>query len=232
MAYNMKTVALKLLLIGALVTMAALFFTLDLERYFSLHNLKSHQHAFESYYHQHKILTLSVYFAGYIVMAAFSLPGAAVMTLAGGALFGLWIGTLVVSFASSIGAILAFLASRFLLHDSVRNKFGEKLTAIDDGVRQDGALYLFSLRLVPIFPFFMINLLMGLTNIRPLVFYAVSQLGMLPGTVVYVNAGTQLARIESLGGILSPGLIFSFVLLGLFPLLAKKGVALIKVRRN
>ena len=150
------------------------------------------------------------------------------MTLAGGALFGLWAGLVFVSFASTIGATLAFLASRFLLKESVLNRFGEKLTAINQGIEEDGAFYLFTLRLVPLFPFFIINLAMGLTPIRTGVFYLVSQLGMLPGTLVFVNAGTQLGKIESASGILSPGLLFSFVLLGVFPLLAKKVVALIK----
>ncbi len=169
--------------------------------------------------------------AGYIVVTALSLPGAAVMSLAGGALFGLWIGVLVVSFASSIGATLAFLVSRFLFKGWVQEKFGDKLQTINEGIKREGAFYLFTLRLVPVFPFFVINLAMGLTPIKTAVFYGVSQLGMLPGTFVYLNAGTQLGKIESAQGILSPGLILSFVLLGIFPLIAKRLVSAVKNRK-
>jgi pyruvate/2-oxoglutarate dehydrogenase complex dihydrolipoamide dehydrogenase (E3) component/uncharacterized membrane protein YdjX (TVP38/TMEM64 family) len=227
----MKTLLSKLLLIGVLMIVAVSFFVFDLGQYFTLDNLKSHQQSFSDYYDQHTGLTLFLYFVLYVVMAALSLPGAAVMTLAGGALFGLGVGTVMVSFASSIGATLAFIVSRFLLRDSIQRRFGEKLAAINDGVRKDGAFYLFTLRLVPLFPFFVINLVLGLTPIRTLVFYVVSQLGMLPGTLVYVNAGTQLARITSLPDILSPALIFSFILLGIFPLLAKGFVSFVKRRR-
>ena len=227
----MKKSASKLILIGLIVVLAAAFFIFDLDRFLTLANLKAQQHAFGDYYARHAGFTILVYFVIYVTVAALSLPGAAVMTLAGGALFGLGVGTLVISFASSVGATLAFLVSRFVLRDSVQNKFGDKLAAVNQGISRDGAFYLFTLRLVPIFPFFMINLVMGLTPIRTTVFYAVSQLGMLPGTLVYVNAGTQLAQIESLKGILSPGLIFSFALLGIFPLIAKKVVAAIKSRR-
>lgn len=161
----------------------------------------------------------------------YSPPGAAVMTLAGGAIFGLVEGTILVSFASTIGATLAFLVSRILLRDAIQKKFGDSLKAINSGVKEEGAIYLFGLRLVPLFPFFVINLVMGLTPIRVATFFVVSQIGMLPGTLVYVNAGTQLANINSLSGILSPGLIFSFVLLGIFPFIAKKILAVIKGRR-
>ncbi|MBW2592558.1 MAG: FAD-dependent oxidoreductase [Deltaproteobacteria bacterium] len=227
----MKKYAPKLLLMVVLIILAVSFFMFDLEQYFTLGSLKEHQQTFERYYEQHMGLTLFLYFMIYVVMAAVSLPGAAVMTLAGGALFGLGVGVVIVSFASSIGATLAFFVSRFLLRENVQSKFGEKLTAINEGVRKDGAFYLFTLRLVPIFPFFVINLVLGLTHIRALVFYIVSQLGMFPGTLVYVNAGTQLAKIESLQDILSPTLIFSFVLLGVFPLIAKAFISFIKRRR-
>lgn len=153
------------------------------------------------------------------------------MTLAGGAIFGFWRGLVLVSFASTIGATLAFLAARFLLRDTVQKKFGDRLKAINEGIEKDGAFYLFTLRLVPIFPFFVIHLVMGLTPIRTGVFYNVSQVGMLAGTAVYVNAGTQLARMDSLSGILSPGLIFSFALLGIFPWIAKKITAAIQSRK-
>jgi len=151
-----------------------------------------------------------------------SLPGATLLTLAGGAIFGLLWGTLIVSFASTIGATLAFLIARFLLRDWVARRFGQRLAAVDEGVRRDGGFYLFTLRLVPVFPFFLVNLLLGLTAMKARTFYGVSQLGMLAGTVVYVNAGTQLARLDSLAGILSPSLLASFALLGVFPLLARK----------
>jgi uncharacterized membrane protein YdjX (TVP38/TMEM64 family) len=171
-------------------------------------------------------------FLVYVAVTALSLPGAAVLTLAGGGLFGFLVGLVVVSFASSIGATLACLVSRFLLREWVQNKFGDKLHSINKGIEEEGAFYLFSLRLVPIFPFFVINLVMGLTSMRLVTFYWVSQLGMLAGTMVYVNAGKELAKIESLSGILSPGLIISFVILGLFPLTVKKLLAWYKARRK
>jgi len=183
------------------------------------------------FYANNKWLTLSIYMGIYVLVTALSLPGAAVMSLAGGALFGIWIGLVVVSFASTIGATLAFLIARFILRDYVQNKFGDKLNTINEGIRKDGSFYLFTLRLVPIFPFFVINLAMALTPIRTGVFYIVSQIGMLPGTLVYVNAGTQLGKIESAQGILSPGLILSFVLLGILPLITRKLVAFIKARK-
>ncbi|MCI5125981.1 MAG: TVP38/TMEM64 family protein [Candidatus Electrothrix sp. AR5] len=218
----------KIIIILVIAVLAGLFFAFDLQQYLSFAYLKSSQASFQAYYADHQLLTVAGYMAIYILVTALSLPGAVIMTLAGGALFGLWVGLVFVSFASTIGATLAFLASRFLLKESVQNRFGEKLSAINQGVEQDGALYLFTLRLVPVFPFFIINLVMGLTPIRTGVFYLVSQLGMLPGTLVFVNAGTQLGKIDSAAGILSPGLLFSFALLGIFPLLAKKMVTIIK----
>ena len=172
------------------------------------------------------------YLLVYVLVTALFLPGAAVMTLAGGALFGFWPALLVVSFASTIGATLALLVSRFLLRDWVQGRFGDRLKAINAGIEAEGAFYLFSLRLVPIFPFFLINLAMGLTPLRSATFYWISQLGMLPGTAVYVNAGTQLGQIESAAGILSPQILLSFALLGLFPLAAKKILALLKARQD
>ena len=221
----------KIILLVLLAVLVGLFFAFDLQRYLTLAELKARQEAFQDYYAAHRLLTLGGYFLLYVAVTALSLPGAAVMTLAGGALFGFWPALVVVSFASSIGATLAFLVSRFLLRDWVQARFGERLRAVNAGVEREGAFYLFSLRLVPLFPFFVINLVMGLTAMRALTFYGVSQLGMLAGTAVYVNAGTQLGRIDSLAGILSPGLLFSFVLLGLFPLVAKKGLDLAKARK-
>jgi pyruvate/2-oxoglutarate dehydrogenase complex dihydrolipoamide dehydrogenase (E3) component/uncharacterized membrane protein YdjX (TVP38/TMEM64 family) len=220
----------RLMLLAVIVALLAVFFAFDLDRFLTLHAIKTGQATFAAWYQDTPVLVAGAYLLLYVAMTALSLPGAAVMTLAGGALFGLWVGTLLVSFASSIGATLAFLASRFLFHDWVQGRYGKRLAAINRGMEKDGAFYLFTLRLVPVFPFFVINLLMGLTPIKARTFYWVSQVGMLAGTLVYVNAGTQLARIESLSGIVSPGLLASFALLGVFPLLAKRLVALVQAR--
>lgn len=220
--------------ITALAVVALLivaFFVFDLGQYLTLEYFKQQKSAIGDYYQQNPLQTALIYFALYVLVTGLSLPGAAVMTLAGGAIFGLWWGVLIVSFASTIGATVAFLVARLLLRDWVQDKFGKNLKTINQGIEKDGAFYLFTLRLVPVFPFFVINLVMGLTPIRALQFFFVSQVGMLPGTFVYVNAGTQLAQIESLSGILSPELLFSFALLGIFPLLAKKLVSLIKARK-
>ncbi|MGK2943995.1 MAG: FAD-dependent oxidoreductase, partial [Desulfuromonadales bacterium] len=222
----------KILVIVAIAVLFALFFAFDLQRYLTLAELKARQEAFQQFYAANRLLTLGLYFALYVVVTALSLPGAAVMTLAGGALFGFLPALIVVSFASSIGATLAFLVSRFLLRDWVQARFRDRLKALNTGIEREGAFYLFTLRLVPVFPFFVINLVMGLTPMRTLTFYWVSQVGMLAGTAVYVNAGTQLGQLESLSGILSPGLLFSFVLLGIFPLIARKGVDIMKKRQT
>jgi len=221
----------KIIIAGFIAAIIYAFYAYDLGQYLTLEYLKSQKQAFSDFYMANRLLTPAIYMAIYIIVTALSLPGAAVMTLAGGALFGFWTGTIIVSFASSIGATFAFLVSRFLLRDYVQKKFGDKLTAINRGVEKDGSFYLFTLRLVPIFPFFVINLVMGLTPIKTIQFYAVSQLGMLAGTFVYINAGTQLGKIESLRGILSPELLFSFALLGVFPLIAKKAVSMVKERK-
>jgi len=221
----------RLLLLSIIVVLVVAYFVFDLGQFLTLEYLKSQQYEFIRFYQDNQLLTIGVYFGIYVAVTALSLPGAAIMTLAGGAVFGLVTGTIIVSFASTIGATLAFLISRFLLRNYVQNKFQEKLVHINDGIRKDGAFYLFTLRLIPIFPFFIINLVMGVTPIRTLQFFLVSQIGMLPGTIVYVNAGSQIAAIDSLSGILSPGLLLSFVLLGLFPLLAKKLVDVLKVRK-
>jgi pyruvate/2-oxoglutarate dehydrogenase complex dihydrolipoamide dehydrogenase (E3) component/uncharacterized membrane protein YdjX (TVP38/TMEM64 family) len=221
----------KLLLIVIAVSLVALFFHYDLNQLLTLEGLKGSMDQFGEWREQSPILIIGGFFALYVLVAALSLPGAAILTLAAGALFGLVEGFIIVSFASSIGALLAFLVSRYLLRESIKKKFPERLKAIDEGVQREGAFYLFTLRLVPVFPFFLVNLLMGVTGIKAWTFYWVSQLGMLAGTVVYVNAGTQLADIESLSGILSPKLIFSFVLLGLLPLIGKAIVNKIKQRK-
>ncbi len=221
----------RLLLLLALLAAVAAFVALDLGRYLSLDYFKDKQAAIEAWRAANPAMAALAFFLLYVAVTGLSLPGATLMTLAAGAIFGLLAGTILVSFASSIGATLAFLASRFLLRDWVQQRFGDRLRAINSGVEQQGGFYLFTLRLVPAFPFFMINLLLGLTPMRTGTFYRVSQVGMLAGTVVYVNAGTQLSRIDSLAGILSPALIASFTLLGIFPLIARRIVGMIQTRR-
>jgi pyruvate/2-oxoglutarate dehydrogenase complex dihydrolipoamide dehydrogenase (E3) component/uncharacterized membrane protein YdjX (TVP38/TMEM64 family) len=221
----------KLVVVTLLAVVAGAFFYFDLNTYLTLDGLKASMDTFTSSIEQNPVLSIALFFVLYVAVTALSLPGAAILTLAAGALFGLLQGLVIVSFASSLGATLAFLVARFILRDSVRNKFGEKLKKIDEGIEKQGAFYLFTLRLVPVFPFFLINLLIGLTSLKTWTFYWVSQLGMLAGTIVYVNAGTQLAQIDSLSGILSPGLLFSFVLLGIFPWIAKAIVAVVNRRR-
>jgi len=221
----------RLLLLTFIAALVVVYFAFDLGRYFSLDFLKLQQSAFDAWYQMHPRRTALIYFLVYIAVTGLSLPGAAILTLAGGAIFGLLWGTLIVSFASSIGATIAFLASRFLFRDAVQRRFGDRLRTVNAGVEKEGAFYLFTLRLVPAFPFFVINLIMGLTPMKTRTFYWVSQVGMLLGTIVYVNAGTQLAHIESLKGILSPGLLISFALLGALPLAAKKIVDLSRARR-
>jgi pyruvate/2-oxoglutarate dehydrogenase complex dihydrolipoamide dehydrogenase (E3) component/uncharacterized membrane protein YdjX (TVP38/TMEM64 family) len=219
------------LLLAIVVAVVAAFLLLPVERYLSLDFLKAQQSTFAAYFDERPLRTAAVFFAVYVAATGLSVPGAAILTLAGGAVFGLVWGTVIVSFASTLGATVAFLVSRFLLRDMVQARLGEKLRAINAGIEKDGPFYLFTLRLVPAFPFFAINLVMGLTPIRTWTYYWVSQVGMLAGTVVYVNAGTQLAQIESAAGILSPGLIASFTLLGVFPLIARKLVDAFKARR-
>jgi pyruvate/2-oxoglutarate dehydrogenase complex dihydrolipoamide dehydrogenase (E3) component/uncharacterized membrane protein YdjX (TVP38/TMEM64 family) len=221
----------KLVILALLVALIVAFFAFDLGRFLSLDYIKSRQAEFTALAAEKPLAVGGAFFAIYVAVCALSLPGAAIMTLAAGAIFGLATGTVIVSFASAIGATLALLVSRYILRDSVQSKFGARLADIDKGIEREGAFYLFTLRLVPIFPFFIINLLMGLTKMKAWTFYWVSQIGMLAGTLVYVNAGTQLAKISSLKGILSPGLIGSFVLLGVFPLVAKKIIDAIKARK-
>ena len=206
----------------------AAFFAFDLGQYLNLQTLKTQQAAIQSFHANSPLLSVAAYFVIYVVTTALSLPGAVLLTLAGGAVFGLLWGTVIISFASTIGATLAFLMSRFLLRDWVAKRFGQRLAAIDEGVRREGAFYLFTLRLVPVIPFFLINLLLGLTTMKARTFYWVSQVGMLAGTIVYVNAGTQLGKLDSLSGILSPGLLGSFVLLGIFPLIARQLVEIVR----
>lgn len=221
----------RLLILALAVGLIAAFFAFDLQHQLTLDGLKASMDQLAAWQQQSPWTLALLFFAVYVLVTALSLPGATVMTLAAGALFGLAQGMLIVSFASSLGALLAFLASRYVLRDLVQRKFGDRLKTINDGVEREGALYLFTLRLVPVFPFFLINLLMGLTPIRARTYYIVSQIGMLAGTLVYVNAGTQLGGLRSLSGILSPTLLASFALLGVFPLIAKRLVAIWKKRR-
>ena len=216
----------RLLLLALIVVAIAAFFAFDLKQYLSLEFFQASRARIDAFYASHPWQTAMAFFAVYVAVTALSLPGAAIMTLIAGAIFGVITGTVLVSFASSIGATLAFLVSRFLLRDWVRSRIGERLKAIDEGVAKEGGFYLFALRLVPLFPFWLINLAMGLTALRTWTFYWVSQLGMLAGTVVYVYAGTQLGEFR-----ISPGLIFAFVLLGLFPLIAKKVLDAIRARK-
>ena len=218
-------------LLAVLLVAGTVFFALGLQRYLSLEYVKSQQGHLEAWRAANPLVAALSFFGLYIGVTALSLPGATILTLAAGAIFGLGWGSLIASFAASIGATLAFLMSRVVLRDWVQAKFGERLAAINEGVRKDGAFYLFSLRVVPLFPFFLINLAMGLTRIRVLTYYWVSQIGMLLGTLVYVNAGTQLARIDKLADVASPGVLASLALLGLFPLIAKKGVELFRARK-
>ncbi|WP_172150771.1 FAD-dependent oxidoreductase [Pseudomonas tumuqii] len=221
----------KLALLGLILALLGSFFIFDLGQYLNLEALKAQQTALNAQVASNPWQAAGLFFLAYVAVTALSLPGAALMTLLGGALFGLLEGLLLVSFASTLGASLAMLSSRFLLRDWVRLRFGQRLAGIDAGVEREGAFYLFALRLVPVFPFFLINLAMGLTRLPLRTYWWVSQLGMLPGTLVYVNAGRELGQLESLAGILSPGLIGAFVLLGLFPLLARKLLGLVQARR-
>ena len=219
------------LLIGALVLLIVLFFAFDLQRFFNLDALKTSHDALKEAYENEPLYIISIYSVTYIVMAALSLPGATVMTLAGGAMFGIWVGVPVVLISATIGATLAFWVARYILRDTVQSRFGDRLETINNGLERDGAFYLFSLRLVPAFPFFLINLLMGLTKISSRTFFWASLVGMFAGSTVYVNAGTQLASISSLSDILSPTLIISFMLLAIFPWLARWTIGLVKARR-
>ena len=221
----------KTVLLLVVAVLVAAFFVFDLNQLLTLDGLKTSMDRFEALREQSPVRVALVFFVIYVVVTALSLPGATLMSLAAGALFGLAGGTLLVSFASSIGATLAFLASRFLFRDVIQSRFGQRLKAINDGMARDGPMYLFTLRLVPLFPFFLVNLLMGLTPIRTFSYYWISQLGMLAGTLVYINAGTELAKVSSLSGIVSPGLVFSFVLLGVFPVVAKKFINFLQARR-
>jgi pyruvate/2-oxoglutarate dehydrogenase complex dihydrolipoamide dehydrogenase (E3) component/uncharacterized membrane protein YdjX (TVP38/TMEM64 family) len=224
---NLKKTGLLLLLLLAIAS----YFYFDLGQYLTLDSIKQRQAGLTAAFAEKPVLVAASFLLIYVAVTALSIPGALLLTLLGGAIFGLVKGTILVSFASSIGATLAFLASRFLLRDTVQSKFGDKLEAINKGVEKDGAFYLFTLRLIPVFPFFAVNLLMGLTKMKTLTYYWVSQLGMLLGTIVYVNVGTELSKISSLKGLVSPTLILSFAALGLLPWIAKLIVGWINARK-
>ena len=221
----------KIILLGSLGIIVLIFFQFGLDQYLTLEYVKSQQQIIDRYYAENRVLTLLGFFILYVVITGVSLPGATILTLAGGAVFGLATGLIVISFASTIGASIAFLVSRYLFRDAVQTRFGTSLKAINEGIDKDGPFYLFALRLVPAFPFFVINLVMGLTRLRLWTYFWVSQLGMFAGTVVYVNAGTQLAQIESASGIFSSEILLSFLLLAMLPFIGKKIIALIANRK-
>ena len=221
----------KIILLGLLGVIVLIFFHFDLEQYLTLEYVKTQQQMIDRYYAENRALTLIGFFVLYVVITGVSLPGATVLTLTGGAVFGLVTGLILISFASTIGASIAFLVSRYLFRDAVQSRFGTSLKAINDGIDKDGPFYLFALRLVPAFPFFVINLVMGLTTLRLWTFFWVSQLGMFAGTVVYVNAGTQLAQIESASGIFSGEILLSFLLLAMLPFIGKKIIGLLANRK-
>ncbi len=229
---TVSPLAKRLLILALVVAVAAVIKTLGLDQYLTLSYLKHSRQALLDLYHAHPFLFTAGYFITYVVVTALSIPGAVVMTLAGGAILGLVTGTIVISFASTIGATLAFLLARFLLRQWVESRFGDKIQVVNKGIEEEGAFYLFTLRLIPAFPFFVINVVMGLTRMGTGTYFLVSQIGMLPGTIVYVNAGAELAKIESVSGILSPRLIGAFALLGILPLAARKAVDFYKKKKK
>ncbi len=224
----------RLLLLGAIAALVVLFFATGLHEYLSLAWIKARQAFLLDLYERRPVFVVAAFSAVYIPVVAFNLPGGLVLGLAAGALFGTLTGTIIVSFTSSVGATLSCLLSRYLLRNTVQRRFGEKLHRVNAGIREEGAFYLFALRLMPVIPFFVINMVMGLTTMPLSTFYLVSQLGMLPGTAVFVHAGSQLGRIDSLSGILSPGVILSLSLVGIFPLAVRRGINFLRgrYRRN
>ncbi|MBT4963672.1 MAG: TVP38/TMEM64 family protein [Francisellaceae bacterium] len=224
MKFNLKKISFFMMLIALIFS----FFFFDLHSFFTLEYIKSSQKKFNIYFQEQPLVTIGIYFLIYVITTSFSFPGAALLTLLGGALFGVFLGTVVVSFASTIGATLAFLGARYLFRDMIQNKYSNKLQSINDGVDKEGAFYLFSLRLIPILPFFFVNLIMGLTKMKASQYFFVSQIGMLPGTIAYVYAGTALSKIEYLKDILHFEVIMAFAVLGLLPLISKKTIGYIK----
>jgi uncharacterized membrane protein YdjX (TVP38/TMEM64 family) len=225
---KLKKILILIVIVGLIVAVKVL----NLDQYLTLSYLKGSLDKFKTLYENHRVMVIAGYFVVYVLTTSLSLPGASPLGIAGGALFGFWTATIVVSFASTIGATLSCSISRFLLRDWIHKKFGDKIAKVNEGIEKEGAFYLFSLRLIPVFPFWMINLVMGLTKMPLPKFYWVSQIGMLPGTMVFVNAGKELGKIDSLKGILSPGLIISFALIGIFPIVIKKLLALYRSGRK
>src|SRR4030043_626740 len=222
----------KIVILVVIISLIVAFKVFNLGQYLTLSFLKESLDKFNDLYEKHQVLVIAGYFIIYVLTTSLSLPGASPLGIVGGALFGFWVATLVVSFASTIGATLACFVSRFLLRDCVQSKFSDKIAKVNEGIEKEGAFYLFTLGLFPPFPFWMINLVIGLTKMPLLKFYLVSQVGMLPGTMVYVNAGKELAKIESVKGIFSPSLIISFALIGIFPITVKKLVAFYRRRKE
>jgi uncharacterized membrane protein YdjX (TVP38/TMEM64 family) len=222
----------KLTLLVVIIGFVAAVRVFHLDQYLTFSFLKSSLDRFKAVYDSNPVAVLGLYFFSYVLTAALSLPGAAALGMLGGALFGFWTATVVVSFASTIGATLACFVSRFLLRDWIQNRNGDKIARVNEGIEKEGILYLFSLRLIPVFPFWMINLVLGLTKMPLSKFYWVSQIAMLPGTMVFVNAGKELAKIDSVKGIFSPGLIISFVLIGILPIGVKKTLDYYRSRLN
>lgn len=220
-------------LLGILVLASVIaFFYFDLGQWLNIENLKAQKLVLSQYVSEHFWLALLLFFIIYVAVAALSLPGAAVLTLAAGAIFGLINGFVVVSFGSSLGALLAFLGARFLFRDTIKQRFAKQLAPIENGIEKDGAFYLLSLRLVPLFPFFVVNLLMGLTNLPARTFYIYSQLGMIPGTLAYIYAGTQLVKIDKVEDVLSPGLLSALIILGILPIAMRKLLQWLQERKR
>jgi len=227
-----KSLMKKIAIILIAIVIITIFYIFDLDRFLTLSYIKNSQENFKALLSEHTLFVIACYMGIYILVTSISLPGATVLTLAGGALFGLWVGTIIVSISSAIGATIACFFSRFLLRDWVNARFGDRVKTIDEGIKNEGAFYLFSLRLIPVFPFFVINLVLGLTKMSLFKFAWVSQLGMLLGTIVYVNAGKEIAKIDSLSGILSLNLIFSFILLVASPIVIKKFINICKSKEK
>jgi len=223
---------IKILIIAMIVVAICSYYYFCLEKFLSLEYVQSHLDFMKVYKQQHFEVFAAIFFLAYIMVAALSIPGALILTITSGALFGLFWGIIISSFASSIGATLAFLASRLILREWVQNKYRDYLVPINKGIEKEGAFYLFSIRMIPLFPFFVTNLLMGLTSISVSSFYLVSQIGMFLGTIVYVNAGTELSKITSLSGLLSTPILLSFAFLGMLPLVTKYIVSFIRQRNH
>ena len=222
----------KIVLTGLILIAAACLIYIGPEKYLNLDFIKSKLDQLTNYRQQNPITMVLLYSGIYIAVTAASIPGALILTLLGGAIFGFALGSVIVLVSATIGATIAFLVARYLFDDLVQNRMGDRLTSIRENFRKEGALYLFSLRLVPVIPFFAINLLMGLTSIKTSTYVGASLIGMAPGTMVFINTGTQLAKLDSIKGLLSPALIGSFVLLAVFPYIAKYFLKLIKNRSS